>query len=98
MIKSYLIGRFQRVIIGNSGLDDKSSNWKQILHGILQGSILRPLLFLIYINYLPRALDVNTDTVLYADDTSILITGPNERDWDESIVNTYQKINWFQSN
>ena len=81
------------MIIGNSGLDDKSSNRKQITHGVPQGSILGPLLFLIYINDLPRALDINTDTVLYADDTSILITGPNKRDWDESIVNTYQKIN-----
>jgi len=93
LIKSYLTGRFQRVIIGNAGLDDKSSTWKQITNGVPQGSILGPLLFLIYINDLPRALDVHTDTVLYADDTSILITGPNKRDWDESIVNTYQKIN-----
>ena len=81
------------MIIGNAGLDDKSSTWKQITNGVPQGSILGPLLFLIYINDLPRALDVHTDTVLYADDTSILITGPNKRDWDESIVNTYQKIN-----
>jgi len=99
LIKSYFTGRFQRVIIGNSGLDDKSSAWKQIKNGIPHGSILGPLLFLVYINDLPRVLDVNTDTVLYADDTSILITGPNKRDWDESIVNTYKKINsWFQSN
>ena len=79
------------MIIGTSGLDDKSSNWKQITHGLTQGSILGPLLFLIYINDLPRALDVNSDTVLYADDTSILITGHNKRDLDESIFNTYQK-------
>jgi len=99
LIKSYLTGRFQRLIIGNSGLEDKSSTWKQIKNGVPQGSILGPLLFLVYINDLPRVLDVNTDTVLYADDTSILITGPNKRDWDESIVNTYQKINsLFQSN
>jgi len=64
LIKSYLTGRFQRVIIGNSGLDDKSSTWKQITNGVPQGSILGPLLFLIYINDLPRALDVNTDSPL----------------------------------
>ena len=79
------------MIIGTSGLDDKSSNWKQITHGVPQGSILGTLLFLTYINDLPRVLDVNSDTVLYADDTSILITGHNKRDLDESIFNTYQK-------
>jgi hypothetical protein len=30
LIKSYLMGRFQRVILGNSSDNGKSSNWKQI--------------------------------------------------------------------
>jgi hypothetical protein len=52
-----------------------------------------------YINDLPRVLDMNTNTVLYADDTSILIIGPNKIDSDKSINQTLQKINmWFQSN
>jgi len=53
------------------------SNWDEITHGVPQGSILGPLLFLLYINDLPQITNDNSKIVLFADDTSMIITNPN---------------------
>jgi hypothetical protein len=63
-IKSYLSERKQRVKI-----DGQSSDWMQIEAGVPQGSVLGPLLFLIYINDITR--DLQSSNFLYADDTSL---------------------------
>ena len=54
----------QRVV-----LNGQTSNWADINAGVPQGSVLGPLLFLIYINDLPHGLKSNLK--LFADDTSI---------------------------
>ncbi len=63
--KSYLSNRFQRVVIKG-----QYSEWTKINAGVPQGSILGPLLFLIYIDDIIN--DIESEMFLFADDTSIL--------------------------
>ena len=65
-IRSYLRNRHQRVVIANA-----TSNWSAINAGVPQGSILGPLLFLIYINDIVS--DIEANVRLFADDTSLYI-------------------------
>jgi hypothetical protein len=54
-----------------------SSNWEKIKSGMPQGSILGPLLFLLYINDLPSGIGIDCKLLLYADDIRLLISGPD---------------------
>ena len=79
LLESYLSGRFQRVL-----LNGQSSSWKPVLAGAPKGSILGPLLFLVYINDLPNGLKSNAK--LFADDTS-LFTIVKDRNVSANILN-----------
>ena len=67
--KSYLSGRQQFVHINNV-----SSDPGYVTCGVPQGSILGPLLFLIYVNDMPISLDSECKLILYADDSAILFS------------------------
>ena len=64
--KSYLFHRTQRVAINN-----ELSETSKLSCGVPQGSILGPLLFLLFINDLPLSLHGTSFEDLYADDTTI---------------------------
>lgn len=68
LLNSYLSNRFQFVSI--NGI---KSDVLPIEYGVPQGSILGPILFLIYINDFPASID--TQSILFADDSTLLYTG-----------------------
>ena len=63
-IEKWLIDRRQRVVV-----DGEVSNWKSVFSGVPQGSVLEPILFLIYINDLND--DIASKVLKFADDTKV---------------------------
>ena len=74
----------QRVIV-----DGEISNWKSVLSGVSQGSVLGPILFLIYINYLED--DISSKVLKFADDTKVFRKVSNDTD-KQSLQNDLDKL------
>lgn len=79
LIQSYLSNRKQFV-----SLEGIKSSMQDIKIGVPQGSVLGPLLFLIYINDLPNAVN-NVKSILFADDTTMFASDKNAYDLCDTI-------------
>ena len=91
--KSYLSNRSQYVVYNNS-----SSDFCSITHGVPQGSILGPLLFLIYINDLIHSSN-KFDYIMYADDTTLIYSQPYNHNLQNDINAELDKVTKrFKSN
>ena len=91
--QNYLSDRCQYVSINGT-----SSEQLPITCGVPQGSILGPLLFLIYINDLPLV-SKRAVTVLFADDTNALYTGKTYDELIHVVCNDLSSLSdWFKCN
>jgi hypothetical protein len=99
LIKSYLTERYQRVVIHNSTNNSSYSDWELVKHGVPQGSVLSPLLFLLFRNNLPITSSTNSELVLYANDTSLVITSSNSVEFSTKVHIVFADVNeCFRSN
>ena len=74
-IRSFLCGRRQRVVVHNA-----KSSYRPVTSGIPQGSVLGPILFVVYINDLPEA--IKSLVYIFADDSKFcrVIDQPEDRE------------------
>ena len=92
-IKSYLTNRKQY-----ADINGESSKIKEISCGVPQGSVLGPLLFLLYINDLPNISKV-LDFYLFADDTNIYYESNSLQDLEKKINKELGKLQlWLNVN
>ena len=91
--QSYLSARTQKVLFR-----DELSNEQEVTHGVPQGSVLGPILFLLYINDI-TGLKISGSFTLFADDATIAWSHANEDELKRVVNNDICEVKkWCDSN
>ena len=78
-------------------VEDSYSEQAKLVCGVPQGSILGPLIFLIYANDMSQA--VECDLYLYADDSCLVYTGRDIKDIEANLNRNFNSLcDWFVEN
>ena len=88
-IEQWLTDRRQRVVV-----DGEVSNWKSVLSGVPQGSVLGPILFLIYINDLDDS--ITSNVLKFADDTKLFRKVNTDGDKQHLQNDLDRLVKWFE--
>ena len=91
--RNYLNNRKQYV-----SLNQQNSSLKEIEYGVPQGSLLGPLLFIVYINDFSRSSDV-LSFILFADDSNVLFSHNNPNTLVHTVNSELRKVTqWIRAN
>ena len=88
-IEEWLTHRRQRVIVNG-----EISNWKSVLSGVPQGSVLGLMLFLMYINDLED--EISSKVLRFADDTKVFTKVSNAIDKQSLQVDIDKLVKWSE--
>jgi hypothetical protein len=98
-LETYLYNRKQRIVLQTHDSTTFVSRWETSTNGVPQGSVLGQLLFNVYVNDLPSILKGLVHTILYADDTTVIVSSKDITTFNYKInliMNCISK--WFQNN
>ena len=88
-ITSFLSNRTQQVLV-----NDAKSGTAPVTSGIPQGSVLGPILFVLYINDLPEVVDKDSFVFLFADDTKVFRQIKSDEDRSVLQKDIQNLLNW----
>ena len=92
-LRDYLHSRYQFVMY-----DKTSSEKREVICGVPQGSVLGPLLFLLYVNDIANVSSI-LFSILFADDTNALAFGKDLNELIETVNTELQKlVTWLAAN
>jgi len=88
----------QRVVLNSQYSQNYASSWEIVKHEVPYESVLCPLLFTIYTNYLPLNIRPIFVVIMYAD-TRVFISKPNYNEFKHAFnfIITHT-VNWFHAN